>query len=150
NTLNGEFAAQRELLERQFQSIDSQKRGFVVKEQVQDKNLLATLFPLADRNRDGKLTAEELAAYLDLVDKGMAAGLKLTAPDRGRGLFDLLDAEHSGRLRQYDLVRAWDRLAPLDTEREECITKAKIPHQFDIVFRYTSTNRGLASTLKSD
>jgi hypothetical protein len=45
-------------------------------------------------------------------------------------------------------VRAWDRLAPLDTDREECITKAKIPHQFDIVFRYTSANRGLASTLK--
>jgi Ca2+-binding EF-hand superfamily protein len=148
-TLNGEFAAQRELLERQFQSVDSQKRGFVVKDQVQDKNLLATLFPLADRNRDGKLTSEELAAYLDLVDKGMASALTLTVTDRGRGLFDLLDAEHTGRLRQYDLVRAWDRLAPLDTEREEYITKAKIPHQFDVVFRYASANRGLAKTLRN-
>ena len=148
NTLNGEFAAQRELLERQFKSTDSQKRGFVVKDQVQDKNLFATLFPLADRNRDGKLTYEELSAYLDLVDKGMATALTLTATDRGRGLFDLLDPEHSGRLRQYDLVRAWDRVSPLDTDREECVTKAKIPHQFDIVFRYTSANGGLAGTLK--
>ena len=138
STLSGDLKPQRLLLEKQFKSLDKKNQGFVTKEMAEGSNLLATIFPFADRDRDGKLTAKELAAFVDLLDKGMGSSLTLTIMDRGRGLFDLLDPAHFGQLRQYDLLRAWDRLAVFDTNRDDCITKEEVPRQFDIVLRYSA------------
>jgi Ca2+-binding EF-hand superfamily protein len=147
-SLNADFEAQRGFVEQQFRAADAKGRGYLEMSQVRDRQLLAAVFPYADRDRDGKLTAKELATYLDLLRQGVASSITLVITDRGRGLFDLLDAQHDGRLRQYDLLRAWDRLAPLDKDRDDCISKAEVPHQFEIFLRHSSMIRSANYNVK--
>jgi Ca2+-binding EF-hand superfamily protein len=146
--LNADFQALRSFLEQQFRAADAKSRGYVDKAQVGDRQLLSEIFPLADRDRDGKLTAAEFKTYLDLLGQGVEGSVTLLLTDRGRGLFDLLDAQHVGRLHQYDLLRAWDRLAPLDKDWHNSISKADIPHQFELNLRHSSRLPKPMATMK--
>jgi Ca2+-binding EF-hand superfamily protein len=147
--MNADFHAKRAVLVQQFQAADPSYRGFVERQQLQNRPALAQVFAYADRDGDGKLTVKELTAYLDLLGKAAASSVTLVITDRGRGLFDLLDSRHDGRLRQYDLLRAWSRLAPLDRDGDECISRSEIPHQFDILIRHSSPSTNLVTALRN-
>ncbi len=63
-----------------------------------------------DRNGDGRLAADELAAWSDLLD-GLELGRALiTIRDHGRGLFEWIDSDHDGHLSARELRAAGDRL----------------------------------------
>jgi Ca2+-binding EF-hand superfamily protein len=89
----------------QFQSVAG-KKGWIEKRHVDDDaamQLVADLFDQADRDGDGKLTLDELQRFLALVEDGVACVLVVTAHDRGRNLFALLDADGDGRLDRLEL-----------------------------------------------
>jgi Ca2+-binding EF-hand superfamily protein len=102
---------------------------WVGKSQVEDDaslQVLAGVFPQADRDEDGKLTLAELEQYLALVEQGMTCALVLTLTDRGQNLFDLLDTNADGRLDFKELHLAGDLLKLL-----ECpggLVRQQVPH----------------------
>jgi Ca2+-binding EF-hand superfamily protein len=85
---------------------------------------------LADRDGDGKLTGKELADYLELVDRVAVASTFVTVDNRGRGLFELLDANRDGRLSRRELATAWQRLAVWDRNGDGAVSRDELPAQY--------------------
>jgi Ca2+-binding EF-hand superfamily protein len=138
------FRSHREALVKQFQAAAG-KHDFVDRKQAEKNPALEALFSAADRNQDGNLTLAELRAYIDLLGKGVRGCAILMVTDHGRGLFDLLDSRHDGRLRQRDLVDVWTRLAPWDLNHDGCIARDEVPQQFDLLLSQAQLT-GLAPT----
>jgi Ca2+-binding EF-hand superfamily protein len=132
---NGGFAVvnTRQTLLLQFRGIDTKKQGFVEKKDVGGQGRgLSSIFDLADRDGDGKLTEKELTAFLDIYDRAAKSFAAVTIANQGRGLFDALDANRDGRLRFHELRRAWDRLSAWDKGGKGYITRADIPGQLQL------------------
>lgn len=136
--------AARQFLGQQFHRADVTKRGYLDPVQVQQDPALRPLYPAADRDGDGRLTVDELTAYVDLLGQAVAGSVVLRIEDQGRNLFALLDTYHDGRLRPRELLRAWDRLAPFDRDGDGSITRQEVPHQFQIVLSQGASDEPLA------
>jgi Ca2+-binding EF-hand superfamily protein len=120
------------LLER-FRALDANGDGYVDgKELYHEPFDLVPLLRLADRDGDRRLSRQELTAYLDLQEKTLTASTVLTAVDRGRRLFEMLDADHDGQLGVRELRSAWVRLAPWDRDGDGCISPDEVPRQFQL------------------
>jgi Ca2+-binding EF-hand superfamily protein len=70
---------------------------------------LAGFFDAADHDGNGLLTAAELAAFLKLIEQGIACQTWLIIHDHGANLFDLLDRDGDGRLDANELRHATNR-----------------------------------------
>jgi Ca2+-binding EF-hand superfamily protein len=113
----------------QFNELDKDKKGYLERKDV-DSDLngyIRGLFPLGDRNGDGKLYEDELKALLDLASKGNDSMVNLTFSDQGKGLFELLDANGDGKLGLRELRTAWTRLAPYDRDGDGMLSLAEVP-----------------------
>jgi hypothetical protein len=93
---------------------------------------LVPLLRLADRDGDGRLSLQEFTAYLEAQETMLAASTLLTITDRGRRLFEMLDADHDRRLGPREVRAAWERLAPWDGDGDGCLTARELPHQFQL------------------
>jgi Ca2+-binding EF-hand superfamily protein len=119
-----------EMLEK-FKGADLNQNGYLEdKEVYQEPFELVGLLRLADRDGDGRVSEKEFREYLDLQEKALRHGLVLTIADRGRTLFEFLDADHDGRLGLRELQSAWPRLRSWDRSGAGCITRADLPRQF--------------------
>jgi Ca2+-binding EF-hand superfamily protein len=116
----------------QFQLADVSKRGFIDRKQADQNPALTVLFTSADRDGDGKLTLPELTTYLDLLGKAVSSCGVLMVTDHGRGLFELLNTQHDGRLRPRELKQAWQRLSPWDKNGDGMLERSELPHQFQL------------------
>jgi Ca2+-binding EF-hand superfamily protein len=118
---------------RVFAQIDRERRGFITAEQLKPPQyaFLRSILQLADRDDDGRLTKAELDAYLGLVQKAAGSQTTLTLTDRGRGLFQILDANGDGQLGIRELRTAWERLAPY-ADGDGYISRAEIPRQYQL------------------
>jgi Ca2+-binding EF-hand superfamily protein len=129
------FRSIRQFYVQQFQAADTEKKGYVDRTKAMNPQFrfLLALFPVADRDGDGKLTQRELHAFLDLQEKAAlcATGLELTTS--GRGLFEILDANRDRRLGQRELRSAWSRLAIWDRNGDGLIAPTELPQQFQLV-----------------
>ena len=130
--------AARERSKDQFESIfeqaDSDGRNYLNKKDVDQPRFqfLRGLFNLADRDGDGKLTEKEYLAYFDLQWEANRCCTVLALRDNGRGLFELLDADHDDRLSLRELRSAWSRLARLDRDGDGCIQRSEIARLLDL------------------
>lgn len=97
----------------QFKQADTDKKGVIDMKKARTAQFLDQIFPLADRDGDGKLTEKELNAYLDMQVQGSGSQTQLTITDEGRSLFDVLDGNGDGRLSIRELRSAWERMKPL-------------------------------------
>ncbi|MFN4260562.1 MAG: EF-hand domain-containing protein [Gemmataceae bacterium] len=125
----------RRFIDQQFANADKDKKGYLTRQEVQApqlRNLLAPLFDFADRNRDDKLTKEELNDYYDLVTKMVNSYAMLAAGDQGRGLFEIVDANRDSQLGIRELRTMWDRLAEVMNLEDEVIDRAAIPRQLQL------------------
>ncbi|MBY0526604.1 MAG: hypothetical protein K2R98_24625 [Gemmataceae bacterium] len=140
-TINSLFNRQTFL--QQFRFIAGEK-GMIEKKDVQGGNgrFLAGLFPLADRDGDGKLTEKELNEFLDMQAKIGVSQAVLTIADQGRGLFDALDANRDGRLSFHELRSAWDRVKSWDRDGRGFITRDDIPTQLQLKVSHGPPNVG--------
>jgi Ca2+-binding EF-hand superfamily protein len=131
--VNNNRVGNRDQILQQFRAADKENRGYLTIKQVDNQQLqfLKVAFALADRNGDGHLTEEELDDYLDLQAKAANSALMVTITDKGQGLFDLLDANHDGRLGLRELRTAWERVKPY--AKEGVLTRKDLPHQFQVL-----------------
>jgi len=131
--VNG-FATVRRLYLQEYQAADAEGRGFVEKKHLDDAEFLRVLHRLADRDGDGKLSAAELRAFLDLHASGAAALVSAALIDESRGVFDLLDADGNGRLSLRELKGAWDRLKGFDRNGDGVLSRAELPRTYRVRF----------------
>ncbi len=125
------FAAVRRFYIQQFQGARGDKEHLDA-EQAKENTFLAGIFELADRNGDGKLTQNELEAFLDVQTKGTHSFTTVSLADHGYGLFELLDANHDNRLSPRELKGAWRVLESWDTDKDGFITQKELPRQFQL------------------
>jgi len=127
------YKSARQIILAQYDAADEKlKRGFLDAKQADRDPALRELFQHADRNGDGKLTREELIAYVDLLGKAVGSSAVLLVTDHGRSLFSLMNPHHDGRLRQRELRSAWARVQPWDKNHDGFLEREELPHQFDI------------------
>jgi Ca2+-binding EF-hand superfamily protein len=128
------FAANnRQFYTQQFRAADTEREGFLTMKQVQPQQyqFLRMLFPLADRDGDGKLTEKELEAYIDLQVAAAGCTTTLTVSEQGRGLFEMLDANRDGRLGVREMRTMWSRLTPF--ARDGVLGRESLPRQFQVM-----------------
>ncbi len=134
--------AARDVLIRQFKTIDQKGRGFLSKKQLptaQFYNLNAILF-VADNNGDECLDLDELNAWLDLTSSGLNCQVSVAMTASGRGLFQLLDGDRDGRLGLREMRSAWQRVATYDRDNDGAIRREEIPLQYEIVLNPGAPN----------
>jgi Ca2+-binding EF-hand superfamily protein len=131
-----------------FRSFDRNGDGFIEEKEVSFPAVtMVAVLRLADRNGDGKISEKEYLEFADLQEKLNGTTTFLTFEDRGRRLFNFLDADGDLRLSQRELQTAWARLEPWDRDRSGFITRDKIPHQYRLTFRHGQPRRqGLAGS----
>jgi Ca2+-binding EF-hand superfamily protein len=128
------FRNVRRFYEEQFRNLDVKDRGFVELAQEKENRgypFLFYLFPLADRNGDGKLTRRELSAYLDLQEEGSACYVTVQVSDTGRSLFERIDANGDGRLGVREFRTAWERLGPL-AKSPQGVAREDVPRRLRV------------------
>jgi Ca2+-binding EF-hand superfamily protein len=130
----GSFQGVRQFYLQQFQAADDERKGFLVRKQVEESPYLNSIFVLADRDGDGKLTSRELTAFLELHAQGAGGFTTLSLLDQSLALFELLDANRDGRLSLRELHGAWSRLQGYDRNGDGCVSRDELPRQYQLWF----------------
>ena len=121
-------ATSRQFVLAQFKSVVG-KAPAIEKRQIEDDaslQLLADIFPHADRDQDGKLTRAELDRFLGLIEQGVNCTLLVTLTEQGRNLFPHLDTNADGRLELPELNSAAQQVVALGGAKGW--TRAQVPH----------------------
>jgi Ca2+-binding EF-hand superfamily protein len=108
-----QFSNLKQFYMQRFKEADTDKKGVLDRKKAMTVDFLGDIFALADRDGNDKLTEKELNAYLDMQVQGSGCRLALTITDEGRSLYDVLDADHDGRLSIRELRTSWSRMKPL-------------------------------------
>lgn len=98
----------KELVSEQFVAVGGKPDKPISKsavEGVRTARAVAVVFDAADRNGDGKLSAAELAAFVELIEDGAKCQVVLELRDGGKSLFDLLNRDGT-TLTRVELERA--------------------------------------------
>jgi Ca2+-binding EF-hand superfamily protein len=129
--LAAQWAEGRKRLLALFAEADTDGKGVVTSAQAGKQHLaeLRALLFAADRNGDGRLDAEELAAWLAVRAKVVRALPLVTVLDHGPGLFELLDTNHDGALSVRELRNAWQRLQEAGCVRDGRFERERLPRQ---------------------
>lgn len=103
--LDQELQQSRIRLEHQFQEADLDQNRSVESHEVGDRRFdeIRQLLQVADRNGDGRLSREELAAWSDLSVQVSRNMFLLTILDFGAGWFERLDTNQDGTLSHREL-----------------------------------------------
>jgi Ca2+-binding EF-hand superfamily protein len=127
-----------------FDNLDEKRKGYVVEEDTLRPvpgapRMFQGHFKLMDRDGDGKVTERELVAYLkemsNLQARATASCVSLVFIEDGRGLFDLLDADHDGRLSVHEMQQAPKLLERLDKDAKGCLTPSDVPRRCQLLVR---------------
>ncbi len=115
----------------QFKQADTDKKGVLDSKKAKTSQFIDMIFPLLDRDGDGKLTEKELNAFLDMQVEGGGCQMQLTITDEGRSLFDLLDENGDSRLSIRELRSGWSRMKPL-VKSDKGLSRQDIPRRLDV------------------
>ncbi len=120
--------------DQQFQMVDKDDKRYITREQLADgmNPVLYQAFPVIDHDGDGRMTEEELRAWVALGTESAGCVPTVSVADNGRALFELLDANNDGRLTLREMRGAWARLAPYDHDGAGSISRDEIPQQFQL------------------
>jgi Ca2+-binding EF-hand superfamily protein len=126
-----DFASACRLARERFAEADADENGLLDAGEAKRSSFapLRDLFDAADRDGDGRVSAAEWSAYLDIQARLVEGQVVLTLLDHGRGLFELLDADHDGVLSVRELRSAWDRLGMNGCLRDGALDRSSLPRQ---------------------
>src|SRR5262249_19702037 len=120
----------------QFKAADTDNNGYLDMREAQQSPLFRNLFKAMDRDGDGKLFEKEVIAYLDemqdLQTRALTSCAALAITDQGRGIFDLIDANHDGRLSVREMRNAGKVIDQLDRDGDGCVARNEIPRSFQL------------------
>jgi Ca2+-binding EF-hand superfamily protein len=126
----------RDYFKMQFKAADKDNNGYLDKNEAQQSPIFRNLFKLMDRDGDGKVFEKEMLAYLDqmqdLQTRATTSCASLTVADQGRGLFDLLDTNHDGRLSVREMRQAVKLVEQLDRDGDRQISRNEIPRNYQL------------------
>ena len=133
--LTADFASACKLARERFAEADADHDGRLDRGEAERSSFapLRDLFDAADRDGDGRVSAEEWSAYLDLQARLVEGQVVLTILDHGRGLFELLDADRDGVLSVRELRSAWTRLDAAGCLRDGALDRSRLPRQLRCV-----------------
>jgi Ca2+-binding EF-hand superfamily protein len=128
----------------QFAAADTKKNGYLEIGDLKDQafQALRLLFPMLDKDQDGKMTRQEIDAFVQLQTDSGKCFATLSIQEFGRGLVQLLDANRDGLLSVRELRTAWPRLEPLDKNGDGCITADEITRQIQMSLSPGASNLG--------
>lgn len=108
NQVGSGFRLASEFYMAQFTEVLGKKPSLTKAELESDVSLqaVAAMFNAADLDGDGNLTANELAAFLNLIELGVSSQVFIVIEKRGQNLFDQLDTNSDGKLDTSELHRA--------------------------------------------
>jgi Ca2+-binding EF-hand superfamily protein len=112
-------ATSRQFVLAQYQSVAGKAQSIEYRQVEGDPSLqlLADVFPHADRNQDGKLSLAELEQFLGLLEQGVSCPLLVTLTDHGCNLFLHLDTNADGQLDLSELNTAAKQVKALGGEK---------------------------------
>ena len=126
-------AQQFQNVRRIFQTLDTDKKGFLTLKQLDGRGaaFLKPFLPFVVRADEGRLTEKELEAYFAMTSAAMSAQIVVTFNDNGQGLFDMLDSNGDGQLSIREMRNGWNRLAV--HMHDGFLTKNDIPRQYALI-----------------
>jgi Ca2+-binding EF-hand superfamily protein len=111
------------------------KKGALTFKEAQATGFLPGQFDLLDRDGDGRLTEQELLAYLDGVQecqaKALTSAVSVLVSEEGHGLFDLLDRNRDGKLSLRE-IRGAARLLDQLGAGKDGISRADLPGSYQM------------------
>ena len=123
----------------QLKQADTNGDGVIDEGEAKNSRSFRGLFKSMDRDGDGKVTEQEMAAYFaqarELQTRARAACVSLVLVDQSRGLFDLLDANRDGRLSVREMRGAAALVAKLDRDGKGHLTSADIPRSYQLTLK---------------
>jgi Ca2+-binding EF-hand superfamily protein len=108
------------------------KKTYLEKKEAARDPFLKGLFPLLDRDGDGKATEEELNAFLDLLSRGATSFTVVVIGDRGACLFELLDTNGDRHLSLRELQAAWQSVAAWDANKDGSLARDEVPRHLRV------------------
>jgi Ca2+-binding EF-hand superfamily protein len=121
-----------DFIRQQFTTADADKNKAVDRKELRANRFLQNIFAVADRNDDGRLTSEELSAYLTLSREASDCRTVFTVADRGAGFFAQIDANNDQRLSLRELRAARLALAALDRDGDGRVTVAEASRRYEV------------------
>jgi Ca2+-binding EF-hand superfamily protein len=122
-----------------FRQADTDKNGYLDRNEARRHPTFRFLFDLMDRDGDGKLYEKEVVAYLETVkdlQQAAAAGrVTMHVQPKGSGLFDLLDTDHDHRLSVRELRQMPRLIAQLDRDGDGMVSRGEVPRTFGVNFQ---------------
>ena len=132
-TTSGPDVAKQYLL-RQFASADSDQNGYIDDTEAGRNRTFQASFDQFDEDGDGKLFEGELTSIVDSRAKAARSRTRMEVRNRGRDLFQILDADRSSTLGRRELTRAVKRVELWDTNGDGEVSESEIPQLYQISF----------------
>jgi Ca2+-binding EF-hand superfamily protein len=122
----------RRFLRERFQGALRDKKTYLEKKDAARDPFLKGLFPLIDRDGDGKATEAEFNAFLALLSRGATSFTVVVIGDRGGCLFELLDANGDRHLSLRELRAAWPSVAAWDANKDGSLAREEVPRHLRV------------------
>ncbi|HEV3167495.1 MAG TPA: hypothetical protein VGZ22_26035, partial [Isosphaeraceae bacterium] len=116
----------------QFKNADADKNGYLDQKESQRNGFLNQVFATADRDGDGKLYEKELTAFRERQNDATESQATLSVSDRGRDLYEVIDANHDQRLSVRELRTTRDRLKTADRDADGLVGQNEVPRHYQL------------------
>lgn len=117
-----------------FQRTDRDGNGYLDRDEVVNDGVFGESFNRFDRDGDGKMFEEEM---LTVVEGQITTGLSrtaMTAANRGKDLFEILDVNRDRRVSRRELLAARDRFGLWDVDSDGRLAEREVPQLYQLVF----------------
>jgi Ca2+-binding EF-hand superfamily protein len=122
----------REQVVEPFDRADADGNGYIDLEESRRYVVYSQLFALVDADGDEKLFKAEAEAWADRWAPAFRSRVELAVADRGRRLFDILDANRDGRLGENELRAGAARIADWDADSDGLLVEQEVPGTWGI------------------
>ncbi len=132
-TTSGADVAKQYLL-RQFAAADGDQNAYIDEAEAGNSRTFRGAFDQFDEDGDGQLYKDELTAIVDSRATAARSRTRMDVRNRGRDLFQILDADRTRTLGRRELTRAVKRVELWDTDGDGEVSESEIPQLYQISF----------------